>query len=91
MLLTKVISQLKNGATVSIENIANRLSVDTGTVKHAISILCKMEYCEQLTLSSQVNNCKGCCYNSCVSIPDNSAQYWHLTHKGVGYLDRISE
>lgn len=88
MMLNKVLAQMGHGASVSLQEIADCLLEDTGTIKHAVTILNRLGYCEQIRLAAPENNCAGCRGDACVSISGLKATYWQLTRKGVGYLDR---
>lgn len=91
MLLNKILSQLRNGKSIGIQEMADRLLEDTDAIKHAVTLLCELDYCEQITLLSRQSDCKKCCADSCASISGFRTNYWRLTYKGIGYLDRISE
>jgi hypothetical protein len=91
MLLNKVLSQMRSGESISIQEIADRLFEDADTIKHALTIICRHDYCEQLTLHLNESDCNGCCAGSCASISGQGIKCWHLTYKGIKYLDKISK
>jgi len=43
---------MRSGAPVCIQGLADDLGEDPGTIKHAVILLCRMEYCEQVTVSA---------------------------------------
>jgi len=52
MLLDRILSRMRSGAPVCIQGLADDLGEDPGTIKHAVILLCRMEYCEQVTVSA---------------------------------------
>jgi hypothetical protein len=37
---------MRNDALISIQDMADRLLEDTDTIKHAVTLLCRLDYCE---------------------------------------------
>ena len=82
---------MKTNSSVSIQEIADGLQLDTGMVKHALTHLCTLNYCEQIPLVLTGKKCSGCCTDSCISIDygsEHKANFWQLTDKGKKYLQK---